>query len=65
MRSLAIGRWPRAPRGKHYGLLASQTLNKCIPSIVHVIFCIFQRVTFTPFTVFELLLLRINASYAY
>ena len=39
MRSIALGRWPRAierielfpaPRGKYSGLLTSQTLNNCI-----------------------------------
>ena len=39
MRSIALGRWPRAierielfptPRGKYSGLFGSQTLNNCI-----------------------------------
>ena len=45
MRSIALGRWPRAierielfpaPRGKYSGLLTSQTLNNCI--LFHHIF---------------------------
>ena len=51
MRSIALGRWPRAiehielfpaPRGKYSVLLTSQTLNNCIISRIKGVFWTFR-----------------------